>query len=332
MRPLVPRPLLLALVLLCTTFISLAQEAAQKAARAQEILSQARAALGGEAGLKAIQSLTASGNFRGSMMGRAIEGSFKLDLLLPDKLMRTVQVSFGPMQITRTETINGNEAWMDLKRDAAMGGMPGGGEGGFGAGGGGLGGSPGGGGAGGPGGGGRGDRMGGGMGGPGMSSGSMNAALSPEMRRELHDDFARLLVALLLTSPASAPFDFTWEGEVPGKENQKADVLMVRGPEDFMMGLYIDQTTHRPLMIRYRAMMMPPRGREEAERSRSDSEPREAKPVDRQLFFEDYREVSKVWLPHRVVKTTGGQVTEEWKLSKYKINPDLKAKKFEKKS
>jgi hypothetical protein len=329
MRPLIPRALLLALVLFCTSFICLAQEAAQKAARAQEILSQARAALGGEAGLKAIQSLAASGSFRGSLMGRAIEGSFKLDLLLPDKLMRTVQVSFGPLQITRTETINGDEAWMDLKRDAAiMGGLPGGNEGG-----GGLGGGPGGVGAGGPGGGGRGDRMGGGMGGPGMGGGSMNTVLSPEMRRELHDEFSRLLVSLLLTAPASGPFDFTWEGEVPGKENQKADVLMVRGPEDFIMGLYIDQTTHRPLMIRYRALMMaPPRSREEAEKSRSDSETREAKPVDMQLYFEDYREVSKIRLPHRIIKTTGGQVTEEWKLSKYKINPDLKAKKFEKKS
>src|SRR5206468_3668427 len=113
--------LILALTLFSLTVIQ-AQEADQKAARAQELLKQAREALGGEANLKAIQSLSASGNFRGTVMGRGVEGNFKLDLLLPDKLMRTATMKMGPMEITRIETVNGNEAWTDLKREmGAMG-------------------------------------------------------------------------------------------------------------------------------------------------------------------------------------------------------------------
>ena len=40
-------------------------------------------------------------------------------------------------------------------------------------------------------------------------------------------------------------------------------------------------------------------------------------------------ETANVWLPHLIVKASNGQKIEEWKL-KYKLNPGLKAKQFEK--
>jgi hypothetical protein len=54
-------------------------EAAKK--RAQEILKQAREALGGEANLSALKSLQAQGNFKGAMFGRGVQGNFKIELL-----------------------------------------------------------------------------------------------------------------------------------------------------------------------------------------------------------------------------------------------------------
>src|SRR5437867_12468344 len=69
----------------------LAQQPADPAAaqaRAQEILKQAREALGGEANLRAIQSLAANGNFKATIMGRSAQGDFKIELLMPDKFIR----------------------------------------------------------------------------------------------------------------------------------------------------------------------------------------------------------------------------------------------------
>lgn len=318
---------MLALILLAASVVIRSQETDQKAARAQEILKQTRAALGGEANLKTIQSLLASGSFRGSMMGRAFEGEFRLELLLPDKLLRTIQVGGG--MVTRIDAVNGPEVWSDMKQNMGMmGGLPGAGPGGPG---GGLGG-PGGGGPGGPGGGGGGlggePGLGGGPGGPGMGGpggrgSQMNATMSPEMRKAFRDDFSRLLVALFLAPDSQ--FQYTWEQEVPAKGGGKADVLMVRGQEDFVLGLFIDQTTHRPLLISYRAPAPPTRRPGEAESA-------EPKLVDQQLYFEDYKEVSKIMFPHKIIKVSDKQMVEEWKLNRFKINPDLKPKKFEKKS
>ena len=36
-------------------------------------------------------------------------------------------------------------------------------------------------------------------------------------------------------------------------------------------------------------------------------------------------------LPFQIVKAVNGAPVQEWKIGKYKINPDLKAKRFEKK-
>src|SRR5262249_49048323 len=125
----------LTLALLCAPFVSsqdsVNTEAAKK--RAQEILKQAREALGGEANLTALKSLQAQGNFKGAMLGRAVQGNFKVELLMPDKFMRTATVSMGPMEMTRAEIINGDQTWFDMKRSmSASAGSMGGGEGGLG--------------------------------------------------------------------------------------------------------------------------------------------------------------------------------------------------------
>lgn len=324
-----------------------AQQAEQKAARAQEVLRQMRAALGGDEALKAVQSLEASGKYRGLMMGRGAEGNIKLEMLLPDKMLRTVTTNMGAMQMTRREAVNGDEVWADMKRDmsAAMGGGdgPGGGRGGGGFGGGGGGGGDGAGGGGGFGGGG-GGRGGGRGGGGGLSmpggardAGRTDGPLSPEMRRQIHDDLMRLLVVLGFAVPSSLQLDYQWESEVPAKDG-RADVLLVRGPEDFLLALFVDQTSHRPLAINYRTLQaQTPRSREEAEAMRNDPESRAPKLVEMQLHFEDYKNVSdknvrNLWLPHKIIRTSNGQMLEELTLNKYKLNPGIKEKKFEQKN
>ncbi|MDQ3010335.1 MAG: hypothetical protein M3X11_06495 [Acidobacteriota bacterium] len=53
--------------------------------------------------------------------------------------------------------------------------------------------------------------------------------------------------------------------------------------------------------------------------------------VDYRWAFDDYKSVGGLNLPHRLTKIEGGAPTEEWEISKYKVNPKLTADKFEKK-
>src|SRR5262245_1811345 len=100
-------------------------EAAKK--RAQEILKQAGEALGGEANLSALKSLQAQGKFKGVMMGRGVQGDFKIELLAPDKFVRNVTISMGPADMTSMEMINCDQTWAGIKSVMSMtaGGMGG---------------------------------------------------------------------------------------------------------------------------------------------------------------------------------------------------------------
>jgi hypothetical protein len=340
---------MLALTLILSAF-AFAQDQPSNAeaakARAQEVLKQAREALGGEANLAAVKSLQAQGKFKTAMAGREVQGDLKIELLMPDKFMRTTTTTLGPAQITRVEAINGDQAWVDTKRSMSpavgmMGGEGGGGGmggpgGGGGEGIGGSGGIGGGGGGGIGGGGGMGGRGGGrgrgGMGGeaPAGRDASGPVLMSPEvedaMKRQARADYTRFLIATLLASPGSSQFEFSYDREMEAKEG-KVDVLRVLGPDNFQMLMLFDQKTHRPWMVVYRQMA--PRGPRNPQNP--DQEPSEPKMEDVQLFFADHKQVNNLYLPHHIVKGASGRMLEEWKVGKYKLNPDIKPNKFEKK-
>jgi len=155
-------------------------------------------------------------------------------------------------------------------------------------------------------------------------------AMSPEaeeaMKRQAHDDYTRFLIAVLLATPNSSQFEFSYDREMEAKEG-KVDVLRVLGPNDFAMLMLFDQKTHRPWMAVYRQPA--PRGPRNPQSNTDASEA--PKMTDVQLFFTDHKQVNNLWLPHRIVKGASGQMLEEWKVSKYKLNPDLKPNRFEKK-
>lgn len=330
-----------------------ANEAANKA-RAQAVLKQTREALGGEANLSAIKSLAINGNFRSVVGGREVKGDLKIEMLLPDKSQRTVRSNMGPMLMTRIDTLNGTDAWRDTKREMGMiggggadaggfgGGGAGGGGGGFGGGGaastggggGGLGGGggAGGGGFGGGGGGRGGGRGGGGMGGPAGGGGGANSGIvgeaSPETQKQIKDDFSRMVIMLLAGASAASSYEYVYDRELQAKDG-KVDVIRVTAKDDFVTWLMIDQKTHFPWMMVYRGMSpRSPRPQNSTIAGEFSDEP---KPLDYQLFFADYKQEGNVWVPHQIVRTANNQPQEEWKLNKFKINPDLKANKFEKK-
>lgn len=316
-----------------------ANEAANKA-RAQAVLKQTREALGGEANLSAIKSMAINGDFRSMAGGREVKGELKIEMLLPDKSQRTIRTSLGPMFMTRTDTLNGSDAWRDTKREMGMASGGAGADGGFGGGGagggGGFGGAGGGGfgGAGGGGGGGRGGgRGGGGFGGPGAGAGGggNNGILgeaSPETQKQIKEDFSRIVIMLLAGASVTSSFDYVYDRELEAKDG-KVDVIRVTGKDDFVTWLMIDQKTHRPWMMVYRAMS--PRSPRQQNSTIVGEVTDEPKLLDYQLFFGDYKQEGSVLVPHQIVRATNNQPLEEWKLSKFKINPDIKANKFEKK-
>jgi hypothetical protein len=87
--------------------------------RAQEVLRQAREALGGEAKLKEIQNFTVSGAYRRASGGQDQSGEKRLDLLLPDKFKVSETMSLiAGIELTLVNALNGDQSWSDRRTNA----------------------------------------------------------------------------------------------------------------------------------------------------------------------------------------------------------------------
>jgi hypothetical protein len=273
-----------------------AQDAAGKA---NQLLGQARTAIGGEK-LRSLASLTATGSYRRIMGEREMSGEIQFDLILPDKMMRTETMNPVPgAEITRIEAINSNNAWSHQRSSGMGGGMIV-------------------------------------MRRPGGESPPGQAMQTNAIRAEL----TRIAIGWLLSSPSSFPVEFSYAGQAEAPDGN-ADALDVKGPNGFSARLFLDQETHRPLMLAYkgkkpRIMMRAftgPRSKEEIDKEiKADEAAAANQPdVEYQIRFSEHREVDGILLPHRLTRAIDGEVNEEWDISKFKINPSLKAEKFEKK-
>jgi len=153
-------------------------------------------------------------------------------------------------------------------------------------------------------------------------------------------ELARLLLGLLGSTQSSFPVTYTHAG-VAESSDGKADIVDVKGPDNFAARLFLDIQTHLPLMLTY--MAPEPRivmatadrrapdeatDRERLERERQEAEAAPPRMVEYRLFFSDYRDVGSLSLPHRIARGTAEKTTEEWEVKSYKINPSLKADRF----
>jgi hypothetical protein len=274
-----------------------AQDAAGKA---QQLIEQARKALGGEK-LKSLNSLSATGSLRRKMGQMEMSGELQIDLLLPDKMMRVETMAMmGGVELTRMETVNGNTVWTDQQTGGGGGGMV----------------------------------M---IRRPGGDTPHGQAMQQNAVRAES----ARTMLGWLLTTLSSFPVEYSYAGEAESPDG-KADVLDVKGANNFAVQLFLDQKSHKPLMLTYKgrkARMMTrtvqgaPRSEEEIKKEIAEAEAKAAAEplVEYQVIFNDYRDVSGVSLPHRLTKSIENEINEEWEISKFKLNPQLKPEKFEKK-
>jgi hypothetical protein len=289
------------------------------ASRAEEVLKQARAAVGGESKIGGVRGLSIKGNFRRVMGEREMSGEREFDLLLPDKYMRTESLVTPGMatSMTNSRAISGADFWAS-------------------------------------GGGGRAGGMVMMMRSDGKEPTAEDKARAErEQARQMRVELARYVLALLLTPTQEFPLEFSYFGEATADDGS-ADVIDATGPEGFAARLFLDKQTHLPLMLSYRAprprvitMMQPaPRGGGAAgahggktpeelvkEAREKMKEQGEAKPeeVEMQIRFSDYKESGGLLLPHRIASGPDGETTEEWEIKSYTVNPQFKADKFQKK-
>lgn len=298
MRKILP---LLAITIFCTS-VALANDDA----RAQEILKQARQAIGGDEQLQKIQSLEIKGRYTRTFGDRQMGGDREISILLPNKYLVEDAMNAGGLStaMINTRALDGDKAWS-------------------------------------------GNSGGGGMvfriGGPGGSQ------ISPEqmeaMQRRIYTaEFSRYLLAMILTPPPSLAVEYKYAGE-SNVEDTQADVIDVSGPDNFSVRVFFDKKSHIPLLLSYRGpkpriMTMTRQAGSKVEdvaKAREDAEKKmraEAPPVPEEVDFyirlTDHKKVGGLMLPHKLTFLTENEVSEEFEISKYQLNPQFKADRFEK--
>jgi hypothetical protein len=165
-----------------------------------------------------------------------------------------------------------------------------------------------------------------------------------------------------MTHPSvNAQYAYAGEAESP---DGKAHVIDVKNADGFAARLFIDEKTQLPLMVTYQGpqprmvlaggprpasggaqaspqaqlRQAPPQQLSEEERKKfaADAEKQiremEKQPpamVEYTLFFDDWREEDGIKFPHALRRASAGTTTEEWTVSKVKVNPKIDPKKFE---
>jgi len=184
--------------------------------KAAELVAQARAALGGESKLSKVQGLSAAGTYQRDAGERQLSGEITIDLQLPDKMVRTDSMNpMGDATVVMLQGINGDQV---LRNSRTIGG------------------------------------------GPGMiirvAPPPAGSDAEGQALRNARAELARFALAFLLTSPSSMPIEFTYggEAEAPDSDIAKAHVIEAKGQGSFAARIFLDQKSHRPLMLQYRGV------------------------------------------------------------------------------
>jgi hypothetical protein len=263
-------------------------------AKAEELLKQARAALGGEKSIARVQALSCTGAVQRTIGDRQVSGEVAINLQLPDKMLRTESISpMGDLVMVTEQGVNGDTLLRSARTMNAPPGavirMP-----------------------------------------PPPERGSDAEA---QALRASRADLARLAAVMLLTSTPAMPIEFVYGGEAESPDG-KADVLDLKGAGAFAAKMFFDKATHRPLMLAYRGvaprvvMQTQRGGPPPTDAGRAPAAPPTPEVVDISLFVDDYKSVDGVMLPHRMTRSVGGETNEEVTCTTMKVNPAFKPDTF----
>jgi hypothetical protein len=271
-------------------------------ARAQQLIAQARAALGADK----LKSISVTGNYRRTFGQAQMAGEINYDLLIPDKMIKSETMNLMPgVEITRVEAINGDDVWEDQQQHGGGGGMV---------------------------------IFRRGPGGPGADPEKAQDML----RLAVRANFARLLIGWLLATPSSFPVEFSFAGEaespdgkadvldVKGPGRFAARLFLDQKTHYPLMLAYNGK---KPRVVTQTGPAGGGKNPEEMEKRMKDMEAEAAKQADVEfrIYLSDYREVDGVSFPHKLTRSIEDEVNEELEVKSVKINPQLKPEKFVKK-
>jgi hypothetical protein len=297
---------------------------------AAAILREARKALGGDAHLDAITSFAATGRTRQVRGDNLVPIEFEINCELPDKYVRRDEIPAQESGPT-SAGFNGDGLVaepappMPPPRPARPGGPP-------------------------P---------------PGPEQQAAARAASFKARvRTLKQDFVKLTLGMFAQSFVTYPLTFAVLGKAEAPQGT-ADVLLVRGPDDFTLRFFVDQTTHLPIMVSWQvpatnAVMaikgqpapanvpegavvfdVPPppppdaAAADKAAYAKTVADLRKkalasAPPIEHRIYYAEYRDAGGgVKFPFRLRQAVGLDTTAETNFDGFKLNAKIDPKKFE---
>jgi hypothetical protein len=170
--------------------------------------------------------------------------------------------------------------------------------------------------------------------------------MEASLRRVYNAEFSRYLLAMILTPPPSLAVEYKYAGE-SDVEDAQADVIDVTAPDNFNVRIFFDKNSHLPLLLSYRGpkprvmtMTRPAGGnvkpedlkkqREEAEKKMQAEVPAVPEEAEFYVRLTEHKRVGGLMLPHKFTFLTDNDVSEEFEITKYQLNPQFKAGHFEK--
>ena len=132
----------------------------------------------------------------------------------------------------------------------------------------------------------------------------------------VRQDFARLMIGLFATSFAGYPLTFSYVGQAEAPQGT-ADVLEAKGASNQTMRVFIDRSTHLPIMITWPGLTAPARGAPPAA------------PQENRIYFADYRDVGGMKWPFRLRRASGPDTVEETIFDRFRVNAKIDPKKFQ---
>jgi hypothetical protein len=278
-------------------------------ASAASVLAAAREALGGAAVLDTVKSLTANGSFNRTVNGRSNQSSIEFAFEAPYRFVsRDVRSTGGgpipPFNITSRNGFDGDVKIHEIDAPGAP----------F----------------------------------PVVFPAELPkdpvalAALEARQLAGPKQTFVKFFLPLFVDSPAAFPLRFTHVGQ-EDVDGAPADVIQARGPDDFVLKLFVDVKTRLPVLLTWMAkplvtwsssslMTVPGRGGPPVAPPPPDFPPGDPAAglalVEYRMSISHYQISNGLNWPRRFTVRVAGRVQEETRISRYRINPTIPASTF----
>jgi hypothetical protein len=265
-------------------------------AKAEQLLAQARTALGGERNLSKVKGLTATGTYQRTQQDRQLSGEITIDLQLPDKFLRTESLSpVGDIQLITEQGVNGEKLLRSSRTvNAPPGAMI---------------------------------RL------PPPPTGDAETQAIRNARADMARTALAFLLTSPASLPLEFTAGGEAESEdgkadvvdVTGPANFTAKLLLDQKSHRPLMLMYRGV---QPRVVVQTQGPMPAAPADGAASHGAPDAPPAGQLVDITLYLDDYRSVDGVLLPHHMSRSIDGKPAEETVFKTIKINPAFKADTF----